>query len=131
MDVAEYLDQRTDRSAGWNGCWPWLLSTGSHGYGNAWNGKTVTTAHRLVWLLVNGDIPEELTIDHRCYNQVCCNPNHLRLKTNSANASDNGYKRRTVCPRGHAYSGDNLYVDPEGHRRCRACAKNRRLKSRI
>ena len=28
---------------------------------------------------------------------------------------------KTHCPKGHPYTGDNLYVDPKGNRRCRAC----------
>lgn len=30
--------------------------------------------------------------------------------------------KREACPLGHPYSGDNLYVDPRGHRHCRACS---------
>lgn len=28
---------------------------------------------------------------------------------------------KTHCPKGHPYLGSNLYVDPKGNRRCRAC----------
>jgi hypothetical protein len=30
-------------------------------------------------------------------------------------------KPKTHCPHGHELAGDNLYVDPRGRRRCRAC----------
>lgn len=33
------------------------------------------------------------------------------------------------CPNGHPYSGENLYVDPKGNRRCRACKKEQRSKT--
>lgn len=35
----------------------------------------------------------------------------------------NHHARKTVCPRGHEYSGANLYVDPDGARRCMACSR--------
>lgn len=31
--------------------------------------------------------------------------------------------KKTHCPKGHAYSGDNLYVEPNGSRRCRRCKR--------
>jgi hypothetical protein len=27
----------------------------------------------------------------------------------------------TTCKRGHSFSGPNLYITPQGHRRCRTC----------
>jgi hypothetical protein len=30
---------------------------------------------------------------------------------------------RTHCYKGHPYSGENLYVSPEGRRQCVACRK--------
>lgn len=50
MNVA-YLTEhdwwsRVDRSA-IDGCWPWRLSCGSHGYGQTWDGATVLLAHRV------------------------------------------------------------------------------------
>jgi len=32
---------------------------------------------------------------------------------------------RTHCPAGHEYAGDNLYIGPNGKRRCRACNRER------
>jgi hypothetical protein len=34
-------------------------------------------------------------------------------------------KLKSHCPRGHPYSGDNLYIDPKrpGARRCKACSR--------
>jgi hypothetical protein len=33
-----------------------------------------------------------------------------------------GQQKITHCPRGHLYSGSNLYVDPKiGYRECRIC----------
>jgi CxxC motif-containing protein len=33
---------------------------------------------------------------------------------------------KTHCPRGHPYEGDNLYIDPKGARRCKACMRHQR-----
>jgi hypothetical protein len=47
-------------------CWPWKLSTGSHGYGQTWDGTTVLLAHRVAWMFAIGPIPEGMTVDHIC-----------------------------------------------------------------
>ena len=109
-------------------CWPWKLSLGSHGYGqSSWGiegGRSAgTTAHRVVWIAANGPIPDYMTVDHSCHNRPCCNPKHLRLKTNVDNARDNMQGMKTHCPRNHKYNEENTYVDPRGHRRCRPCMK--------
>lgn len=115
-------------------CWPWLMSIGNHGYGQiGWseNGHTrMVLAHRLAWHLVNGVIPEELTIDHLCRNRRCCNPDHMRLATLSVNAQDGSLHRkgwegtpRTHCPAGHPYNDQNTYQSPKGDKRCLACAR--------
>lgn len=103
-------------------CWLWTQSAGSHGYGQTWDGTDVLLAHRVAWVLTHGAIPDGLTVDHQCRVRTCCNPSHLRLLTNVENARDNGMARRRRCPSGHAYDEKNTYVDPAGHRRCRACA---------
>lgn len=111
-------------------CWPFLMSIGSHGYGQiGWsaNGKNrMVLAHRAAWVLNVGPIPDGLTVDHLCRNRPCCNPSHLRLLTNVENARDNGNARKTHCPSGHEYSADNTYINPIGHRSCRLCKVVRR-----
>lgn len=106
-------------------CWPWLLSTGGHGYGQTWDGITVRYAHRCAWELTNGRIPQDMTIDHICRNRVCCNPAHLRLLTNSENGRGNAQSVRTSCPQGHPYDEVNTYRAPAGGRRCRTCGRQR------
>lgn len=105
-------------------CWPWRKSLGSHGYGQTWDGTTVRLAHRVAWTLYHMEqIPDGMTIDHICRNRRCCRPKHMRLLTNVENATDNGQGRKTHCPALHPYDEANTYVDPKGHRRCRACAR--------
>lgn len=101
-------------------CWPWRLSTGSHGYGQTWDGTTVTLAHRAAYALTRYLHPS-MTVDHICRNRVCCNPSHLRLMPNVENASSNGNAIKTQCKRGHPFDAVNTMTDHRGHRRCRAC----------
>jgi HNH endonuclease len=107
-------------------CIAWEKSCGSHGYGQAWNGMTVTTAHRFVWEKTFGPIPTGMTVDHICRNKLCVNVEHLRLLSNVENGTDNGQRHKTHCPQGHPYDEENTYVTPRGWRRCRACAAARR-----
>jgi len=40
---------------------------------------------RVVWTLVNGEIPEKKVIMHLCGNGLCLNPDHLELGTQKDN----------------------------------------------
>lgn len=35
---------------------------------------------------------------------------------------------RSICPHGHALTGENLYLTPRGWRRCRACNRERQAR---
>jgi hypothetical protein len=86
MTRAEYIEARSIPEPN-SGCWLWLLSTGSHGYGQCVdpddqerrpNGSRMpTVAHRVSYLAFKGSIPPDFQIDHRCRNRLCCNPDHL------------------------------------------------------
>lgn len=90
-------------------------------FGKVWIGS------RLVWTLVNGEISSGMCICHKCDNPKCLNPDHLFIGTHSDNMKDKVLKLRDhnvvkqFCPKGHPYSGDNLYVNPQGSRKCREC----------
>jgi hypothetical protein len=45
-------------------------------------------AHRMAWMLTNGEISKGLHCCHRCDNPKCCNPSHLFLGTNAENMRD-------------------------------------------
>ena len=42
-------------------------------------------AHRLVYTLIKGEIPEGLVLDHGCKNRRCCNTKHLEPVTQKVN----------------------------------------------
>jgi hypothetical protein len=46
-----------------------------------------TTAYRVVFMLYKGPIPEGMTVDHICWNPLCCNPDHLQLLTVAENSA--------------------------------------------
>lgn len=79
-------------------CWNWLASSRGKGYGAfKLNGKVVD-AHRVSWILHNGEIPENIFICHKCDNPSCVNPDHLFLGTHSDNMNDAYNKKRLKIP---------------------------------
>ena len=71
-----------------NGCWNWLKSCSSQGYGQFTKNKKYWTTHRYVFTKQYGEIPEGLVIRHVCHNRKCCNPEHLRVGTQKDNYED-------------------------------------------
>jgi hypothetical protein len=66
-----------------NGCWPWDGGIADTGYGHVslkptpygYNG--VIAAHRFMYDLLVGPIPEGHDIHHRCHHKPCWHPMHL------------------------------------------------------
>lgn len=93
MSKREYIERRCI-PVPFVGCWMWLLSCGSHGYGNAFDGLTVVVAHRLSYEAFKGSIPPGMLVQHSCDNKWCVNPDHLSLGTDKTNSDDKHRKGR-------------------------------------
>ena len=79
------------------GCWIWSAGVNENGYGMIIAGGTdrrVFLCHRLAWEMVNGTIPADTCVLHRCDNPRCVNPNHLFLGDRDANNKDRKNKGR-------------------------------------
>jgi len=112
-----------------NGCWERTVGVNNLGYSTLRFQGKMYAAHRAAYEVFIGPIPEGLQIDHLCRNRVCVNPDHLEPVTRRENLlRGEGFSaqaaRKTHCPQGHCYEGDNLYRTLEGHRKCRACHRD-------
>jgi hypothetical protein len=114
------------------GCWLWTGGAkGRKGmqYGSFYHQGKNHAAHRMAWTLYKGEIPAGMFVCHKCDVTECVNPAHLFLGTPKDNAHDMSIKgrsrgQRTLnCSKGHALSGNNLYVSPKGLRGCKACRR--------
>ena len=119
MGDDEILSFLLSRTTVEDDCWVWNGSRKQdYGY---YDGKI---AHRLVYKLIVGDIPEGLELDHLCRNRPCVNPGHLEPVTHAENVR-RGAALRTHCKQGHEFTAENTYRMPRGPRvgarHCRAC----------
>lgn len=80
-------------------CWEWTAGCQKSGYGqfSIRTGEKIS-AHRMAWILTNGDIPDGLCVLHSCDNPPCCNPRHLFTGTQGDNIHDMIRKGRYNAP---------------------------------
>lgn len=137
--LEERFWQKVDKSSGPDSCWHWIANIDRGGYGlfSRGRGRSIG-AHRMAYLLVKGEIPPGMQVDHVCHvpsecvavpclHRRCVNPAHLATATprqNSLRSNSIPAKNatQTHCLRGHPLSGDNLSIDKtHGYRICKAC----------
>lgn len=82
-------------------CWEWTGSIQSDGYGRFHvDPKNKPHAHRAIWLMVNGDIPDDYFVLHKCDNRKCVRLDHLFLGTRQDNTDDMMAKGRRADTHG-------------------------------
>ena len=69
-------------------CWLWNGVKDDHGYGKMSLNGHEERVHRIMYKLVNGEIPNGLFVLHRCDTPACVNPDHLFVGTQKDNMQD-------------------------------------------
>jgi hypothetical protein len=115
-----------------DGCWSWLGTKNSDGYGVVRvDGRPMRGVHRVMYEAMRGEIPSGLQLDHLCRVRHCVNPDHLEPVTGRENSLRGEgpsamNARKTICVRGHALTGDNLIAFANPRRRgCKTCHRER------
>lgn len=109
-NLGDYLQQRLRLE--YSGCVVWLGVSCPKGYGRAFVGCKEGTrlpirrpAHRVVYEMWKGPIPDKMQLDHLCRNRLCCNPDHLEpvtpLENTSRGLNARGRQRKFLCDNGH------------------------------
>ncbi len=90
----DYLEGHIARLPDAPGCWIWIGTRNEYGYGVVNDGRLASgnhrkrAAHRKVYELLVGAIPNGLSILHRCDVPACVNPAHLYPGTQQQNLDD-------------------------------------------
>lgn len=92
-------------------CWMWTAGRFGRGYGAFSLDGRLQRAHRVIWTMLFGPIPEATPlVCHRCDNPSCVNPDHLFLDTSCGNNRDMVAKGRHRCGKGERH---NSKIRPE------------------
>lgn len=121
-------DRLMDKFTVGDGCWEWNGSKTGHGYGKVLHQKRIRVAHRVLYELLVGPVPDGLELDHLCRNPGCVRFDHLEPVSHAENiqrAHD-----RDHCKRGHERTPENTYQYAYG-RRCKPCQQANQARRRI
>lgn len=116
-------------------CWEWTGALSKGRYGQIPRRIGTRKAHRFIYELLRGPIPEGMTIDHLCKCTRCVNPAHMEVVSAQENVLRSDClgmqnKRKTHCCRGHELAGRNLIIQRTGKRNCRECVNAALRKNR-
>ena len=104
------------------GCWVCTKVPTSNGYVQFCVNGRIDMAHRVVYELERGPIPEGLDLDHLCRNRSCVNPAHLEPVTRAVNLQRNPLIARS-CRKGHPKPA---FGDPARRSWCLVCDREAR-----
>jgi hypothetical protein len=102
----------------------WRGTIEPKGYGRFFDGHRNVLAHRWLYEIIVGPIPEDKQLHHRCEIPACVHPYHMEPLT-AVEHNAITHPRVTVCPKGHPYDDVNTRWY-EGRRYCRTCNNNGR-----
>lgn len=113
-------------------CWIWTGYKQKSGYGQITVNRKSYKAHRLVYSLLVGEIPDGKQLDHLCRVRNCVNPDHLEPVTQAENIRRGESpwainSKKTHCYKGHELTENNLYIK-DGYRLCKICTLEARSK---
>ncbi len=98
-------------------CWPWIGRRDDADYGRFDLGGVPRLAHRVSWILTDGEIPligdKSACVLHECDNPPCCNRRHLFLGTYADNNADK-------IAKGRCYTGEHAGALNPAARLCEA-----------
>ncbi len=141
MTIEEKFRHYTDASGGDDACHMWtgpVSGPAGNQYGVIYCDGVRVKPHRWILGVVRGEPlgPGDEAM-YSCDTPLCVNPRHLSVGTHAENMADMRTKGRSRVPlaaanatkgdciRGHELVGDNLYIDSQGKRQCRACRRIR------
>jgi hypothetical protein len=89
-----------------SGCWEWqgarMGSTMAYGqFSLTLMGRRTISAHRASYILLRGDVPDGLELDHLCRNTICVNPDHLEAVTHQVNNARSNSATARNLPKTH------------------------------
>lgn len=131
MSEAQKLLERYSTPVTESGCWLWEGACNPYGYGVVSVKGRRLMAHRVIYELMRGPIPEGLQTDHLCRVRCCVNPDHLEAVTSRENTLRGMsppaiLAKKMYCKRGHPLFGDNCKrIGARQERYCKACNRAR------
>ena len=116
-----------------SGCWLWLGGLDTRGYSQCrFEGRT-RLAYRAAYIILIGEPPRGLVLDHTCNNKICVNPEHLKPTSHQLNITRSPqtiagkFSARHACKYGHPFTEENTAFELRS--RARICITCRRLRN--